>query len=522
MDNASALAPNLIDCKLVNHFEHEHEREQYKEIRGILTSGRQGIGHRGVLLGNVMCGSASLDSLLLTEFGVFIIEFKSYPNVRTVKVNGQREFVCYDKSGSIMKDGSGNILTVKGGCQSSPFDQARINRRIVREKLISVFGESVGKAIHIGVIIVFRGDTQIQGIDEFTAKELEWLTIINTANLIPFLSIASERRTKGLDTLLQKELITRMDANRDLFGSDSPSSVETVVPSSRSTTQGMSDIELYEIFSNVSEPAYKKSSSVSIDTSIVVRKRLIDNAYRKYCIAGRVASTATFLVFIIFQASMLFFEKWMEWGLISSCIGLFVLAILIRWCYGEDDFDRWFIRSYPHNHTYDLTFRTIEVRSREWNFSRTALVVSYVFVFLAILALPYIGLNHLVNKGMDYLSTTSAGNSVIWYVYGLLNVELFVLIKIFMWTYFVFQYAGYVWAIVMQVRNDDEPVCDTDRHGCSSYRYLIPVPEILHDGNLRLRCSIMLALRSLKYGVAVTGTLCVIRMIRPYLYAMFS
>lgn len=42
MDNASALAPNLIDCKLVNHFEHEHEREQYKEIRGILMSGRQG------------------------------------------------------------------------------------------------------------------------------------------------------------------------------------------------------------------------------------------------------------------------------------------------------------------------------------------------------------------------------------------------------------------------------------------------------------------------------------------------
>lgn len=512
----------MIDCKLVNHFEHEHESEQYLEIRRILTSAPQIMNFQGVLLGNVMCGSASLDSLLLTTLGVFIIEYKSYPNVHTVRVNGQREFICYDRNGDKICDGSGKVLMVKGGCQSSPFDQARINRRIVREKLISVFGESVGKSIHIGVIIVFKGGTQIQGIDEFTAKELEWLTIINTANLTPFLSIASERRTKGLDVLQQNELILRMDANRDLFGMDSPLSLNPIAPTSRSASQGMSDIEFDKIFSKVSEPVHETPSSVNIGTSIVVRKRLIDNAFRKYCIAGRLASTATFLVFIIFQASILFFEKWMEWGLISSCVGLFVLAILIRWCYGEDDFKHWFIRSYPHNHTYDLTFRTIEVRSREWNFSRTALVVSYVFVFLAILALPYIGLNHLVNKGMDYLSTTSPGNTVIWYVYGLLNVDLFVLIKIFMWTYFVFQYAGYVWAIVMQVRNDDEPVCDTDKHGRSSYRYLIPVPEILHDGNLKLRCSIMLALRSLKYGVAVTVTLCAIRMIRPFLYSLFS
>lgn len=513
MNDTSTYSSGKITCNLVNHFQHDHELLQYKEIRDILLSDTNLSGIDGVLLGNPMCSSASLDSLLLTPFGVYIIEFKDYHNVKRVRINGQREFVCLYEDGNPMKDKEGNPLTVKGGCSSSPFEQARINRRIVREKLIRVFGATVGNSINLGVIIVFRGKTRTEGINEFSSNEQKWLSIINTSELEPLLSVASLCKSKGLDASQRTKLISCMDADRDLLPATiRPTSsvrvstpVSTVRPTVTESTKSFSPT-----------PSYEYSEK---------QNKLTDEAKKSFRLLGRLANTTTFVIFLLFQIVMLIPGRNTDWidlsqqylnlKLLIVLAGLGIFAYLINWCIEEEDFDHWFIRRNPHNHIFELTFRTIEVRNKDWDSSRSALVVSYVIVVLIILAAPFAILNHFMDKGMLSFAGSHFGSRLFHYVFDHTEaINIFTYIKGFMWTYFLIHYAGYLFSIWHMVTTLESHVYVDAK--CSPSRYLIPVPVIL-DKSI-LRCAWKIACRSFSFALWVTAALVAITILRIHLY----
>lgn len=490
---------STMECRLINRFEHDHEMSQYLEIRNALTSASSSSRLQGVLLGNVMCGSASLDSLLLTPYGVFVVEFKSYPKVHTVRVNGQRKFVCCDSTGAEMRDASGMTLTVKGGCQDSPFDQARINRRLVREKLVSVFGETIGNGIHVGVIILFKGQTQIKGLEQFEERELKWLTMVNSSNLKSFFSVAPDLKTRGLDSMQQKQLADRLDANCDLLS-------VSVVSKPRAVTMPVNPEPRAEL-------SFKSCS----------KSELTNKASRNFDIAGRVAASVTYLLMFIFAGVMLLPANNYKFGLVLSVLALLILGVLVGWCWNSDDFDHWFIRKNMHDHYHNMGLRTIEVRSQEWDFIRTALVSSCVVIFLAILVMFFLTLDHFVGVAFHWMGNhegwwskiVSAGQRYTFF--NPLNI-----IRVSMWIYFIIHLAGYVWAIVTSASTIEGEDSKVTRSGLKIRVWHVPVPRILNGCRLELGCGVTFALHSLVYGVGAVLFIGTVSLARPILYTLFG
>lgn len=212
-----------INCRLIKSFGdgHNHELEQYKELCAKLENTNLRALQGCFLLGNVVCGSVSLDSLLLTPFGVFIIEFKCYNNVNRIKINGQKDFLCLNADGSLVKTPKGDTLTVKGGSMDSPYEQAKVNRRAVRDCLKKCFGSDIANQIHIGLAIIFKGNVRIEGLEALSDYDRDWLTAINSDNISNYLSYICEEKKRGISIVQQKQLIEFMDANQNVLTSTS-------------------------------------------------------------------------------------------------------------------------------------------------------------------------------------------------------------------------------------------------------------------------------------------------------------
>ncbi len=219
MQNTSRINLKKFECRLVNSFGdgHNHELAQYEALSQFLSKVAAVKGIDGILLGNVVCDNVSLDSLLLTSFGVFIIEFKSYPEVARVSITGQKEFRCLNADRSRMKKSDGSFLNVKGGSLDSPYDQAKKNRIAVFNTLKRVFGEERAKNIHVGVSIVFNGKTVVEGIDKIIEAERRWLTVVNSVGFEQFISYAAEENARGLADLEREALISHMDADSNVI-----------------------------------------------------------------------------------------------------------------------------------------------------------------------------------------------------------------------------------------------------------------------------------------------------------------
>lgn len=116
MPNTNKSMSSNFESRLVNSFGdgHNHELIQYEELKALLERKAGIYSLKGVFLGNVMCGSSSLDSLLLTQYGMFIVEYKNY-GVDEIRITGQKEFLGYRDDGTPWLDQSGMQVKVKGG-----------------------------------------------------------------------------------------------------------------------------------------------------------------------------------------------------------------------------------------------------------------------------------------------------------------------------------------------------------------------------------------------------------------------
>jgi len=204
---------NIFQYNLVNSFGdgHNHELNQYEELCSILMKLSDKVGLQGRLLGNVMCGSASLDSLLLTPFGVFVIEFKSYGgDISKIRIDGQKRFLCLNSDGIQIKDKDGNLVFVKGGTHDTPYTQAKINHNAVLQTLKKCFPD---KNVEVGVIIVFKGKMQIEGLDHISDK---WLSVIGSDSIVRYMSDVPKDNAKGLSKEEIESFVLFLDANKDV------------------------------------------------------------------------------------------------------------------------------------------------------------------------------------------------------------------------------------------------------------------------------------------------------------------
>lgn len=218
MQNTPRINLKKFECRLVNSFGdgHNHELEQYKTFCGSMERIAATKGFEGILLGNVYCDNVSLDSLLLTSFGVFVIEFKNYTKVAGVKITGQKEFQCMNIKGDRMILPDGNFLNVKGGSLSSPYDQAKKNRIAVFNTLKRLFGEEKASTVHVGVAIVFNGKLVIEGIENIIESERRWLTVVDSVGFEQFMAYVAGEGTKGLNASDREAFINHMDANASI------------------------------------------------------------------------------------------------------------------------------------------------------------------------------------------------------------------------------------------------------------------------------------------------------------------
>lgn len=212
--NPVSLSGKKFECHIVNSYGHghNHEFDQYRDFSESLERIAAEKGFGGCLLGNIFCGNASLDTLLLTNFGVSIIEFKDYSSVAQVRITRQMAFQCLDANGNQIMGEDGSFLTVKGGSLDSPFEQARKNRLAVRNVLKQAFGDEA-KGVSVRLAIVFNGATSIEGIDKL-GEDSKWLSVLNSAKFNDFITYAAGEKTLGLNADQRQSLISYLDANK--------------------------------------------------------------------------------------------------------------------------------------------------------------------------------------------------------------------------------------------------------------------------------------------------------------------
>lgn len=200
--------------RLVNRFGdgHNHELNQFMDARDIITKVAAESKREMYLLGNMIVGQSSLDALLIGDFGFVILEFKSYRNIGSVCLTAQRQLACYDNNKNPKKDKNGNNLTVKGGNQVSPLDQAWENRKNTLSYLEECLKKDCGKAISL--VILFPGDISIEGLEKLQDNEKGWLSVKCESGLEPYLKSVLENRSRKILSKDEIEgLIEKMEAN---------------------------------------------------------------------------------------------------------------------------------------------------------------------------------------------------------------------------------------------------------------------------------------------------------------------
>lgn len=215
-------------CRLINTFGdgHNHELQQYEETCNILKEQHKSDGIlRDIdctMLGNVWCNKVSLDSLLLTPQGIYIIEYKHYTgNITTISIDGQKNFICLDANDKPVCDSNGDPLKVKGGTFANPYEQAKANRKTVIESLKKCFNGDENKKFDVKVIILFPGDTKIisKGLSD------DWLMVTNKESLIGYLGLdiaIGVLFNNGLTASQQETFCKYLDANKDVMPTIDP------------------------------------------------------------------------------------------------------------------------------------------------------------------------------------------------------------------------------------------------------------------------------------------------------------
>lgn len=207
-----------LECNLVNLYGdgHKHELEQYNDLENIITKFSPHYKGKMILLGNVMVGRSSLDALLISEFGIVIIEFKSYGKGGIIKIDGQKKFHVLDNNGFPVMS-SGSPLMVKGGTYAGgPLEQAIVNKNNVKDCLKKCFGDYVASKIHIHVAIVFKDTKTITG-NEQLGDDYKWLSVLCMDGFYKFISYVAGNETKGLTNSQQQEFVKYISADKNCF-----------------------------------------------------------------------------------------------------------------------------------------------------------------------------------------------------------------------------------------------------------------------------------------------------------------
>ena len=209
----------LCDCRLVNAYgdKHNHELLQYQETCELVARVAAKNGRKIILLGNVVFGGSCLDALVIGDFGIVILEYKSYGEAGIIRIDGQKQFHCLDNYGKSLKDENGGQLIVKGGSFSNPVEQAKVNYKNVSNLLKKVFGETVVVKIPRKLAIVFPGKKRIEGLDHIEQEVSEWLNVIGSDKLFDLLDFFLKENRNRLSEEQVKLLIDHISANKNVL-----------------------------------------------------------------------------------------------------------------------------------------------------------------------------------------------------------------------------------------------------------------------------------------------------------------
>lgn len=211
--------PTLCDCRLVNAYgdKHNHELLQYQETCETVTRVAAKTGRKIILLGNVVFGDSYLDALIIGDFGIVILEYKSYGQASVIRIDGQHQFHCLDDNGKPLKDEKGLDLVVKGGNKENPVVQAIINYKNVSNLLDKVFGKSITRVMPRNLTIVFPGKKRIEGLDHAKQNAREWLNVMGSDKLFDFLVFFLKENLDNLSESQISSLINYISANKNVL-----------------------------------------------------------------------------------------------------------------------------------------------------------------------------------------------------------------------------------------------------------------------------------------------------------------
>ena len=209
----------LYDCRLVNPYgdKHNHELRQYEDTCNIVSRVAGQTGRKIILLGNVVFGDSYLDALVIGDFGIVILEYKSYGQASVIRIDGQHQFHCLDDNGRALKDEKGDDLVVKGGNKDNPVVQAIVNYKNVSNLLDKIFGKSITREVPRNLTIVFPGKKRIEGLDHAKQNSREWLNVMGSDKLFDFLVFFVKENQNKLSENQISSLIDYISANKNVL-----------------------------------------------------------------------------------------------------------------------------------------------------------------------------------------------------------------------------------------------------------------------------------------------------------------
>lgn len=182
-------------------FEHRHELSQFSKILRVLNTYYNNKSETAYLLGNPRINGCELDALLITSKFFVGIEFKNYGGDGYSVDVTENGWYLNDKTGKAVQDAGRDPLTVKGGAQKTPVDQAGINRRSLRDSWLSfkykhrlTDDEKRRKEVetigHISWFVVFNKELNITNrLGDNTGR---WLKVVTNDTFIDSLDSKSK------------------------------------------------------------------------------------------------------------------------------------------------------------------------------------------------------------------------------------------------------------------------------------------------------------------------------------------
>lgn len=153
----------------INDYGHTAEREQYREICGMLKGKYSGKDDLCLFVANWNVYGSELDALLIKQDSIIAIEFKNYGGKIIATENGD------------WKTDDGTII--KGGVRKSPYKQAQINRSNLLNGLRDSGFITAKNLKHISYLIVFNQPISLDSTG-LSRKTKCWLHICDNEHFI--------------------------------------------------------------------------------------------------------------------------------------------------------------------------------------------------------------------------------------------------------------------------------------------------------------------------------------------------